>query len=132
MLLGIPYPVIRFILAAEAIEGQEAVFLVQSRILQYLISIWIIWLLFAGLAVYDKWTRRRDLLFYLTYQQLALGLIGIGYLIYRKQSVYEQVARANDPFVTALFASLPNLFVGAALTGLLQAAVWWFTRKRGT
>ena len=132
MLLGIPYPVIRFILAAEAIEAQEAVFLVQSRILQYLISIWIIWLLFAGLAVYDKWTRRRNLLFYLTYLQLALGFIGMGYLISRMQSVYEQVARANDPFVTALFASLPNLFVGAALTGLLQAAVWWFTRKRGT
>ncbi|HET8753516.1 MAG TPA: hypothetical protein VFM59_04075 [Salinimicrobium sp.] len=122
------YPLISFIGMNNAfhtpvLEG------IQKEILNYQLSIWICWLIFAGVAVFYKWKRHNNLFFLITYVFLIIGF-GIFGLYYQKMiEMFDIPSMFKDTYILGLLVILQNLITSVVLTIFLQVCVWWFTRS---
>lgn len=101
-----------------------------ETIVTSLIIGWILWLLLVSMAVYQKWKRKKELMFYVTYAFLGLGL-----------AVFVWIAMSlpvNTPGDTTLSVGIQakylliikNFSVMMVMTIFLQISVWWFTHHR--
>lgn len=96
---------------------------------QYLLCLWGSWIFTVSLAVYHKWTERRDLFFVLNYLYLlgSLGVFGhYSLLWFQNQGLQPQGRRDVS---AALGHTFQNLLPLVGITAYLQLAVWWFVRK---
>lgn len=123
------YPLFTLWGAFSALNLVNEAQLVEDRILNFQIAIWITWILITVLAIYYKWTRKKDLIFYLTYAYILAAFTILAFLIVRFYSLYDLKGQVTDPLSFGIISVLPNIFTAAVLTGLLQIAVWWFTRR---
>jgi di/tricarboxylate transporter len=92
-------------------------------------SIWICWTILVILAVYYKWNFKRNLVFYLTYAFLFVAFVVFGIYVQRLVTVYNIPSSFEDSYTLGVFSAFQNIVVSGVLTGFLQAAVWWFTRR---
>lgn len=92
-------------------------------------SIWISWVILICLAIYYKWSYKRNLVFYLTYGFLFVSFVVFGIYVQRLVTAYAVPTNFEDPGTLAVFSAVQNILVSVILTGFLQAAVWWFTRR---
>lgn len=102
---------------------------VQADISGYLLSVWIVWLISTIIAIYYKWSRKEDVFFYVTYVFLVLGFSLYGYLVQDFVNTYGVDDGFRDDHTLGVLTALEQIGMAAVLTGMLQAAVWWFTRR---
>lgn len=95
----------------------------------YRISIWLSWLVMAGLAVFYKWTTAKDIFFIAIYFYLGIGFSFFGYYSQRLVTIFDLASPFTDSYTLGFLVALQNFIVPAILTGFLQAGVWWFTRR---
>lgn len=122
------YPAL-MLFKAEEILRVSPMLETKNEILNYQISIWISWLVFASLAVYHKWTEKSNFFFYFTYGFIIIGFTVYGFLYQRFIVGYELPSPFGDKYTLGVFVAIQNIMVSGILTGFLQAAVWWFTRR---
>lgn len=127
--LGLLYPIIAlFNLAGSFSEAAQAETV--GRALQgYLASVWIVWVVVTVLAINYKWTTGRNLFFVVVYGIILVGFMIYGYYPQRLVSVFDLPNTFEDNHSYGIFAFLQNTVSAGILTGLLQAGVWWFTRR---
>ena len=101
----------------------------EKQLFNFQRSIWISWLILVSLAIYYKWTRKRNLLFYLTYAFLFVAFAVFGIYVQKLVNVFEVPSNFEDSYTLGVFSAFQNILVSGVLTGFLQAAVWWFTRR---
>jgi hypothetical protein len=95
----------------------------------YQISIWLTWIVMVSLSVYYKWISEKNLFFSLTFLFLFVSISLFGFYVHRMVNTFEIDTGFRDPYTFGFLTALQNFVVAAILTGLLQAGVWWFTRK---
>lgn len=128
IILVIIYPAFSVFLVDQAMQnGNETE--IKRAISAYQLSIWISWLIFAILAIYYKWTTEENIFFYTTYGFLILGFSIYGYYIQKMVNLLNVETGFRDNYTFGVFTAIQNLAVAGLLTGFLQAAVWWFTRR---
>lgn len=101
----------------------------QEDISGFLLSVWIVWLISTGIAIYHKWSQKEDVFFYVTYVILVLGFSVYGYLVQDFVNTYGLDDGFRDDYTLGVLTALEQIAMAAVLTGMLQAAVWWFTRR---
>lgn len=128
-LLVLIYPVITLFLLQDGFNRILDLEELQHRIRDYQISLWISWIIWASISVYYKWIQKLNFFFYLTYGVLLPGFVIFG-IFYQKMVLQFQLpSRFSDTYTLGVLASLQNIITIAVLTGILQASVWWFTRR---
>jgi hypothetical protein len=128
IILVLLYPVYMLFHAGDAVDledVQEA----SDSILNYQISIWISWVFLVVIAIYYKWTEKRNSFFYFTYGFLLVSFSVFGYFQQSLITAYDLPSPFDDQYTVGVVVALQNLVASFILTALLQAAVWWFTRK---
>ncbi|MDT0689017.1 hypothetical protein RM549_04425 [Salegentibacter sp. F188] len=131
LLLTLIYPVWSYF-QLQDIEGETAVneYLLNS-IQNYLVSIWISWLVFVGISVFWKWTREENIFFYFTYGFLLLAWAVLGVYVqdvnYSGSNASGGMAVGNYPVMTMMV--LQHFVASVVLTIFLQISSWWFTRR---
>lgn len=123
------YPVISLFLLHRAVDGQSSGEIVEQLLSSYQLSIWLSWLIMVIIAIYTKWKTEQNYFFYYTYIFLFLGFAVFGYYFQKMVLEFELNTPFRDNYTMGVFAGLRNLVVAGLLTGFLQAAVWWFTRR---
>ena len=101
----------------------------QNEILNYQISVWISWVVLAVVAVFYKWTEKRNSFFSFTYAFIIVAFAVYGFLYQSFITGYDLPTQFNDTYTLGVFAAIQNIAVSVILTGFLQVAVWWFTRR---
>jgi hypothetical protein len=122
------YPVVTLYGALDAI-GEATFQQAEHYFTNYQASIWISWVALVSVAVYFKWTLKRNFFFYFTYVFIAIAFGLVGYLGQELILVYNLPGRFEDHYTFAVLTALQNIIMAALLTGFLQAGVWWFTRR---
>ena len=124
------YPLVTLFRLDQAISAGTSLEQVQETLLAFQVSIWISWIFLAGLAIYYKWTLRRNLIFTLTYGFLFICFCLFGTYTQMMFNLFQLPSAFEDEYTLGVFTAVLNIVVSAVLTGFLQAGVWWFTRKR--
>ena len=127
-ILVLIYPIFALFNATEAL-GTTTVKGAENQVLNYQVSIWITWVVLVSLAVYYKWTRKKNIFFFFIYAFLVVGFGIFGYLTQNLILAYDLPSQFSDTYTFGLLIALQNIVTSAVLTGFLQAAVWWFTRR---
>lgn len=122
------YPVYMLFNAGDAIDLQK-VEQAQESILNYQISLWISWVFLVMVSIFYKWTDKSNFFFYFTYGFLLVGFSVFGYFHQSLVNIYELPSPFEDRYTFGVVVTLQNVVVSFVLTALLQAAVWWFTRR---
>lgn len=107
----------------------EAVHLFDA-LASFQLSIWICWVFFAAVGVYYKWTQKGNFIFYLTYLFLFISFALFGFFMQKIMVDYHIKPSFGDVYSRGTLTAILNLGYAVALTAFLQAAVWWFTRRR--
>ncbi|MEG9326913.1 hypothetical protein V6B16_03105 [Salinimicrobium catena] len=128
VILVLLYPVYMMFNAGNSLDVQE-VQQARDSILYYQISIWISWILLILVSIYYKWTEHRNFFFYFTYGFLLVSCSVFGYFHQSLVNAYDLPSPFEDNYTLGVVVTLQNLVVSFVLTALLQAAVWWFTRR---
>lgn len=128
--LILAYPLFRIFQVDGSLSTGAELEQVQGKLLGYQLSIWISWIVLVGLAVYYKWTRKRNLLFTLTYGFLFICFSIFGTYTQIMINHFQLSTSFEDDYTLGIFTAVQNIVVSAVLTGFLQAGVWWFTRRR--
>lgn len=102
---------------------------IEQQLSAYQLSIWLSWLVMVIISIYYKWTTERNDFFYFTYVFLLVGFGIYGFYFQKTVNILEIESPFHDNYTLGVFAALRNLAVAGVLTGFLQAAVWWFTRR---
>jgi len=123
------YPIFTLFQLDQAVSEATEFSLLESRLLNYQISIWISWVLLVSLGIYYKWTRKRNLFFTLTYGYLFVAFCIFGTYTQMAVNTFQVPSSFEDDYTLGVFTAVQNIIVSAALTGFLHAAVWWFTRR---
>ena len=113
----------------EVISSQRVVREAESALVAFQRSIWISWIILVSMAVYYKWSKKRNFIFYFTYAFLFVAFSVYGIYVQRLVVAYELPSSFEDSYTLAVFSALQQILMSAILTGFLQAAVWWFTRR---
>lgn len=92
-------------------------------------SLWVSWVLLVAISVYYKWTTEKNLFFMFTYVFIGLSFILYGVYTHQVITEYNIETRFDDPSTFSLLIVFQNIVVATILTGFLQLAVWWFTRR---
>lgn len=128
-LLLLFYPLFSLFQLEQALVPGEIIQEVQAELQSFQRSIWISWVILVALAVYYKWSFKRNLVFYLTYGFLIVAFAVFGIYVQRVVTLFEVPSGFADAYTLGVFSALQNILFSAVLTGFLQAAVWWFTRR---
>lgn len=123
------YPLVTLFQLNQSVSDRNELHLVENKLLNYQISIWISWIFLVSLGVYYKWTRSRNLFFTLTYGFLFLAFSIFGTYTQMTVNIYQIPSSIEDDYTLGVFTAVQNIIVSAVLTGSLQAGVWWFTRR---
>lgn len=123
------YPVITLFNLAGSFSEAADPQIAGKALRNYLSSVWVVWVVITVLAVQFKWTTGRNLFFFVVYGIVLVGFTIYGYYVQRMITVYELPNSFDDNHSYGIFAFLQHTLSASILTGLLQAAVWWFTRR---
>ncbi|WP_276165409.1 hypothetical protein [Zobellia alginiliquefaciens] len=125
LLLGIPiFILIDLGTAVDTGNWEE----LERGLVNYLISIWSVWILTVSIAVYYKWTEKNNLYFFMNYSYL---IVAFGFFIHYNATLLNNIelpqsyASNRLTFIRTAKHLMPILFA----TGYLQASVWWFSKK---
>lgn len=127
--LALLYPVFTLFNLAGSFSEAAQVETVGKALRSYLASVWIVWVVITILAIQFKWTTSQNLFFFVVYGIILVGFTIYGYYAQRMVSVFELPNSFEDGHSYGIFAFLQNTVSAGILTGLLQAGVWWFTRR---
>lgn len=122
------YPAYMLFLANTSLNSGNAQ-VAEEGILNYQISVWLSWVILVSVAVFFKWTEKRNFFFYFTYAYLAVAFAVYGYLHQNLFNNFNLPSSFNDNYTLGVLVAFQNLVMSAILTGFLQAGVWWFTRR---
>ncbi|MFV8839365.1 hypothetical protein [Salinimicrobium soli] len=122
------YPLI-MLFRVEEVLGTGTLEQGREILLDFQISIWICWVVLACIAVYYKWTQKRDFFFVFCYGFLLVAFGIFGYLSQEFLLLYSLDNPFKDNYTYAVLQALQNIVMAGVLTGFLQGAVWWFTRR---
>lgn len=122
------YPLISFAGLFQAFDTSK-IDVVQGKIRNYQLSIWISWIIFASVAVYYKWITEKNLFFSITYGFLVIGFGIFGIYFQKMVNSFNLASTFEDHYTWGILAILQNLVVAVVLTVFLQISVWWFTRR---
>ncbi|WP_424493424.1 hypothetical protein [Salinimicrobium sp. GXAS 041] len=128
-LITIFYPGYSIYQLEAAIQLQENAALAQNRLLHFQISIWIVWVIYILAAIYYKWVKKGNFLFYFTYGFLLIAFGLFGFYTQVVVNDFNLSSPFRDQYSHGIFTAVQNIVISGALTAFLQAAVWWFTRK---
>lgn len=92
-------------------------------------SLWVSWVLLVAISVYYKWTTEKNLFFMFTYVFIGLGFVLYGVYTHQVITEYNIETRFDDPSTFTFLIVFQNIVIATILTGFLQLAVWWFTRR---
>ncbi|HET8736345.1 MAG TPA: hypothetical protein VFM69_07085 [Pricia sp.] len=95
----------------------------------YLISIWGTWILTVSIAIYYKWTEKKNFFFYMNYSYLV---IAFAFFVHYNSQWLHNADLSSQPYgedMLNLIATAKHLVPILFSTGYLQASVWWFERK---
>lgn len=127
-LLSLIYPVFALFGATETL-GEGTVREAENAIISYQVSIWLCWIVLTIVAVYFKWTQKKNFFFFFTYGYIIIAFGLFGYLSQDLILTYDLPSRFEDRYTFAVLTALQYIIMAAVLTGFLQAGVWWFTRR---
>lgn len=113
----------------EVISSGSSIREAESALVAFQRSIWITWILLVSMAVYYKWVKKRNFIFYFTYAFLFVAFAVYGIYVQRLVTAYDAPSGFEDTYTLGVFSALQNILMSGILTGFLQAAVWWFTRR---
>lgn len=113
----------------EVISSGSSIREAESALIAFQRSIWITWILLVSMAVYYKWVKKRNFIFYFTYAFLFVAFAVYGIYVQRLVIAYDVPSSFEDSYTLGVFSALQQILMSAILTGFLQAAVWWFTRR---
>ncbi len=123
------YPLYMLFQLDTTISSSSDLHQVQEAILDYQVSLWIVWLILAGISVYYKWTRKSDFFFSITYAFIVIGFAFLGAYSQEVVTNFNLPTRFQDTYTMGVLSAVQNIFISGILTGFLQAGVWWFTRR---
>lgn len=103
--------------------------LAKEAVIHYQISVWLSWLILVSASVYFKWTHKQNFFFFFTYAFLIVAFGFLGYLSQELLLNYELPNKFRDDYSFGLLQALQHIITSVVLTGFLQAAVWWFTKR---
>ncbi len=129
LLILLLYPVISFFRIEQVIDNGAGPEIIEQRISQFQLSIWLTWLVMIAAAVSFKWITENNFFFYLIYIFLLVAFGILGYFIQEMINIFEIQTGFGDDYSYGMFTALINFLVAAVLTGFLQVSVWWFTRR---
>lgn len=127
-LVVILYPGFMLVQALGSVTPEQAG-RAEDAILNYQVSVWVTWFVLTALAIYYKWTERRNSFFYLTYGFVLVSFSVFGYLFQHYFNLFGLDDGFRDNYTLGVLTALEQIGMSAVLTGMLQAAVWWFTRR---
>ena len=128
-LLLLLYPLYAVFRLEEGISSGNELKVVEIALLGFQRSIWLTWLALAAMAVYYKWIKQRNFIFYFTYAFLFVAFSVYGIYVQRLVTAYNIPSGFEDSYTLAVFSAFQNIIMAGVLTGFLQAGVWWFTRR---
>lgn len=105
----------------------------EEQVLQTLnnfqISLWISWSVMVTVAIVHKWKYRKNILFWLVYTFLGIGFGVFGVYSQMIANHLEIATGFHDGYTFGVLIALKNIVAAVVLTAILQACVWWFTRR---
>ena len=110
---------------SEANNGGAA----HQSLINYQVSIWVSWLVLVFLSIHEKWTKKRNWFFYLTYGFIIVAFSIFGYYTQEIINNFDLPSRFEDNYTHGVFTAIINIITSGILTVLLQVGVWWFTRR---
>ncbi|MFD2518829.1 hypothetical protein [Salinimicrobium flavum] len=128
VLLVIFYPAYTLFRANEAL-GNVLAIEAENSITNYQISVWITWIVLVTVAVFYKWTQKRNYFFFFTYGFLFVTFSILGYLHQEMVNIFDLPSPFRDSYTLGVLTAIQNILVSSILTGFLHAGVWWFTRR---
>lgn len=123
------YPAISVFQLHQTIQDQNSAKMIDQQLMAYQLSIWLSWLIMVIISIYYKWTTKRNDFFYFIYFFLLVGFGIFGFYFQKSVTILEIETSFRDNYTLGVFATLQNFAAAGILTGFLQAAVWWFTRR---
>lgn len=113
----------------QAIHLQNSPALAQNRLINFQISIWIVWVMLLCSAIFTKWVKKSNFTFYFTYGFVVVAFAVFGFYAQEVINDFNLSSPFKDDYSHGVFAAVQNIVTACALTAVLQAAVWWFTRR---
>lgn len=123
------YPGYSLIQVEQVNSGYAVLEEFQRSLTNFQISILVSWVFMIGIAIYYKWTREKNIFFFLIYIYLIISNIFFGIYFGEMVTNYRIPTTFEDDYTIGVLKGLQNFAVSAVLTALIQAAVWWFTRR---
>lgn len=123
------YPILTLFQLDQVISTASDLQLVEERLVNYELSIWISWVFMVCLAVYFKWTKKRNLIFIATYGFLFISFSIFGTYTQLMFNIFDIPSSFKDGYTLGIFTAIQKIVISGSLTGFLQAGVWWFTRR---
>jgi hypothetical protein len=123
------YPVISVVILSQEFGRGSTAERLAGLLNSYRISLWLSWVVMAGLAVFYKWTTESNFFFNFIYIFLGIGFGFFGYYSQRMVNIFDLPSSFSDTYTLGFLTGIQNFVVPAVLTGFLQAGVWWFTRR---
>lgn len=128
VIIALLYPAYMLFLANAGLSSGEML-AAEQDILEYQISVWISWVFLVSVAVFFKWTEKKNFFFYFTYAFLVIAFGLYGYLYQDFVNTFELPSSFEDRYTLGVLVTLQNLIVSVILTAFLHGGVWWFTRR---
>lgn len=123
------YPVFSVFYLKQILEDSADIILTQHRLRNFQISVWLSWVILVSIAVYFKWTRANNLFFYFTYVFLLIFFGVFGYYAQMTANHLDAPTGFKNNYTFGVLIALQNFVVAIGFTAILQACVWWFTRR---
>jgi len=101
----------------------------ELRTVHYLISVWGSWAFTVSMAVYYKWTEKKNLFFILNYIFLGLALWVFANYTYELFKNQIHPGQYYGDGAMTLIRTLKNALPLVGITIYLQLSVWWFGKK---
>ncbi len=128
VIIALLYPAYMLFLAHTALSSGH-VLAAEEDILDYQISVWLSWVFLVSVAIFFKWTEKKNFFFYFTYAFLVIAFGLYGYLHQDFVNVFDLPSSFDDKYTLGVLVTLQNLIVSVILTAFLHGGVWWFTRR---
>lgn len=128
-LIILAYPGISIFQLEQTLSEAGSAAMAHQSLVNYQISIWVSWLVLVFVSIYDKWIKKRNEFFYLTYGFIVVAFSIFGYYTQEIINNFDLPSRFEDNYTHGVFTAILNIITSGILTGLLQVGVWWFTRR---